>query len=261
MNRVRISTIIQYFNLLGNGELNDAKLFRGQANSAWQLSPSLERVKKSSDSSITPKNWMELENELLDDFKLYSTPYLNRIPENKLEWLVQAQHHGLPTALLDLTSNPLKALFFAVESTEYDNADGAVFLLNGGLNSTEAVNDMSINYSDHAARCFYPKHINSRITAQDSCFFLYSLPPDFEPFPLFSEPETFIDDSDGFCYENYKFKDPLTVICKVIIPKDYKATIRRELERLGITTRTIYPGLDGIAKSIKQKLSDGSLSP
>jgi hypothetical protein len=51
----------------------------------------------------------------------------------------------------------------------------------------------------------------------------------------------------------------LDIHCKVIIPKECKAHIRRELERLGITTRTIYPGLDGITKSIRQKLTDGSI--
>ena len=41
--------------------------------------------------------------------------------------LVRLQHYGLPTRLLDVTRNPLIALYFAVSDSQHDYTDGAIF--------------------------------------------------------------------------------------------------------------------------------------
>ena len=81
----------------------DHLFFRGQADAEWKLTPSIFR-KPGTD-----------ENKLLRDTFRYAWKYLQEYPTN-LEKMIVLQHYGLHTRLLDLTSNPLIALFFAKPS-------------------------------------------------------------------------------------------------------------------------------------------------
>lgn len=88
--------------------------FRGQSNSSWSISPSLYR-----------KNLFYAESLLLKEIK-HICP--SEIPDNQFDTLVKMQHYGMPTRLLDTTTNSLVALYFACEnSTEKEN-DGAVYI-------------------------------------------------------------------------------------------------------------------------------------
>ena len=88
--------------------------FRGQANASWKISPSLYR-----------QGLFESENLLLTEIR-HICP--TEIPENRFEALVKMQHYGMPTRLLDTTTNPLVALYFACESNTEKENDGAVYI-------------------------------------------------------------------------------------------------------------------------------------
>ncbi len=101
------------------------QMFRGQLDSSWQLLPSLVRY-----GEKVSENYEEIvavENHLIDWFQKYSMPFKDYRPVSYVEKLVHAQHYGLPTRLLDWTTNPLKALYFSVENPEFDFVDGIVY--------------------------------------------------------------------------------------------------------------------------------------
>ena len=88
--------------------------YRGQSNEEWEIRCSLFR-----------------ENLLLNEEKL-NNEILNRKPNdflncnNSLEKLILMQHYGIPTRLIDVTTNPLVALYFACQGNP--DKDGVVFI-------------------------------------------------------------------------------------------------------------------------------------
>lgn len=88
--------------------------FRGQSNKEWSLSPSLYR-----------KNLFASESLLLTELRhICPSEFL----PNRFDSLVKFQHFGLPTRLMDTTTNPLVALFFACNSIGEMGNDGKVYI-------------------------------------------------------------------------------------------------------------------------------------
>lgn len=84
--------------------------FRGEANSAWPTKPSVMRdLKDDAERHIISELTLEASSEFLSDTSMFKK-------------LVRAQHFGLPTRLLDVSLNPLVALYFACsDQSEMDN--------------------------------------------------------------------------------------------------------------------------------------------
>jgi hypothetical protein len=112
--------------------LNEYWSFRGQRKQDWDLSITPRPDKNG--TSVIPngqfdyKDWLsQYKKRMLKDREL---DYLN--DKNPWWWLFYAKHHRLHTRLLDWSSNPLVAIYFAVEnilSHENDKTEGAVWAL------------------------------------------------------------------------------------------------------------------------------------
>lgn len=95
--------------------------YRGQSDKQYKLVPSISRAKEN-----VPFHTSSLEVALINKAK-NEYPVLFSETDNPLDLLVKLQHYGIPTRLLDITANPLVALYFACENN-YNN-DGEVFIM------------------------------------------------------------------------------------------------------------------------------------
>jgi hypothetical protein len=157
-------------------------------------------------------------------------------PKNKLEWLIQAQHHGLPPRLLDWSTSPLKALYFAVENSQNDHVDGKSFVYTPRMWSTSSDNISNIE-RENVIQAFYPVAINDRVLAQEGCFTLLPQQENFEPIAPITE--------------GFSTNDAIGMF-SIIISKEVKPELRKQLVRLGISDMSLFPDLDGISKKIRR---------
>lgn len=99
---------------------SQALFYRGHADSRWKLKPTAYRIYPDG------KSHRDVELQMYQEM-LRRNPQAFQDCNTTFERLVKMQHYGLPTRLLDLTQNPLVALYFAC--CEKSKCDGEVSIL------------------------------------------------------------------------------------------------------------------------------------
>lgn len=118
-----ISSINQYVDFLGQIRKNDGKLFfRGHSKVSYDLKPSLFRKEE----------WLSNEKKMYLEL-MAKCPFEFERLGSHIEKLAEMKHYGLPTRLLDITQNPLIALFFACESQH--SCHGEIIIFSQNLDS------------------------------------------------------------------------------------------------------------------------------
>src|SRR4051794_3805355 len=236
-----------------SGRRRGTGIYRGAAAATWPLLTSLDHL----GGAGRPHTKAELEEYILRSFIRYSRPYFSSPPVNDWEVLVAAQHHGLPTRLLDWTYSPLVAAHFATvgggcagdrviwrldwKSVHrfFDLPELALLIddLEGILGDEGAMTPWKLfsrpAEAEPFACMFEPPSLNARIVAQSATFTLCS--DKRVPFDRF--------------LEGHGLGSALT---KFIIPAGEASRFRDQLDLVSVDERRLFPDLDGVAAEMKR---------
>jgi|SRR5690554_172805 len=216
---VRIEDFYKFIEEYTQSKSKTDYIFRGVKSVKHKLIPGIGRYNMNqSENKFTKIK----EKELLKLFKQKTFPFVNK-EMNDWEYLALAQHHGLPTRLLDWSWNPLVALYFAVEE-EWQETHSALYVWKKGMKGLLEQPKDKAPFCIDEVEIFIPQHCTNRIIAQSGIFTIHPNPT-----------EEFTDES----------------MSKIIIHKEIRREVKKKLERIGIHRGTLFPDLDGITQYIK----------
>ena len=240
-----------------SGRLRDTSVYRGMSEAGAPLLTSLDRLGGES----RPHAKAGVETHLLRNFLRYGRPFLQNPGENLWELMVIAEHHGLPTRLLDWTHSPIVAAHFATLAPQ-PVSDRVIWRLNwhevhkrfqlpalaflvedlDALLRQRGVEDpwkfLEGGADPHPAFvCLLdPPAITHRLAVQSGAFTLCSAK----------------DKSLDALLAEAGLEEALT---RYIIPRDRAGYIRDQLDLCTVDERRLFPGLDGVAAELKRYYS------
>lgn len=223
--------------------------FRGQGSAEWPLSSSLSR--HIAVSQVAEQVWGLQESRIRRIFRRKSHLFLDDLPgEDELEWLAMMQHHGAPTRLLDFTWSPYVAAFFALERAAGDAAIWALNLpLLWAIHDRHRIDGVKVLDADpRDLDAFEEYYVPNRHA------FVWQGDPFRMPQRVVAQSGTFLVSSHlGMTIEDILARYPGTgelLIQFVLKTSKLRADAMASLYSMNVTQATLFPGLDGLARSM-----------
>jgi hypothetical protein len=200
-----------------------------------------------------PAEARQLEPHLLRSFRKYAqTTAIGG--ESTWKWLALAQHHGLPTRLVDWTWSPLVALHFATADMTRHDEDGMVLAVDTfkarnfvppkvkTVISREATGVFSIEMLDELASSL------AEFDRLDRSPFVVFLDPPALDARLVNQFAAFSVMNDAGAYLEDWIDHHPALRRRIVIPAALKWEVRDKLDQANVAERMLFPGLDGLCR-------------
>jgi hypothetical protein len=254
--------------------------FRGQRDSSWHIETTLDRLLKSIKHPPNAEPYpcypsgrsantvgTRIELVMLRAFQARASKFLPNPPaaDDTLEWLALMRHWGLPTRLVDVTTSPHVALYFALlhlltpEDPASTAAEPVVWAINHiplrALGAQQVGTDAHTDLSDR--RLFNPKFL-----ADPATMFVAPVHPRAHSERLAAQQGTFlcVGNVDHSFRENIKGCVPAEeiegqgVFRRMVINPLAGVELLARLAVMNIHSASLFPDLGGYAKFIENSV-------
>lgn len=254
--------------------------FRGQSDSAWPIETTLERLLRKVGHPTNASPFPSYPNDreantvgtrvelmLLRAFQARASKFLPNLPrpDDVLEWLALMRHWGMPCRLLDVTTSPYVALYFAlVESLQGGqpspgNPEPIVWAINHvPLRAIGAEQVGEQPHTDLSERTLF----NQNFLASPAKAFVAPVHPRSHNERLAAQQGTFlcVGDVDASFFDNVSRCVPVEdikgqgIFRKLIINPETAIEILSRLSVMNIHNAALFPDLQGYTRFIEQSL-------
>lgn len=293
--KILINDISQFLTINNLGSF----VYRGQADSNWDLSSSLQRFIQVYNPAM--KKHYFYEKWMLNDFKkkIHLHTFNFKLPNNNFEWLSIMQHYGAPTRLLDFTYSFFIATYFALIDTSTDSSVWAINRHNlgnqikrifelpyeTGFALKDVINQHHIDLANKLLASEIPLKTavipleseiftdrllkqqglflmpsDDRLTFMENLFSIFEIPNNqkaeqisIEKINQLLDRKVNFNKINSLNLDDYikelEINSPVDII-KFEIPKLSRRPIIEQLYKMNITSEILFPGIDGLAKSL-----------
>lgn len=256
----QVNNVDEYLKKLLRYDTFNNIFYRGQLEKYKSISPSISR-----DVGYTINESFIYEEAI----KMKSIEFFDTL--SPIERLSKMQHYGIPTRLVDLTIDPLIALFFAVQNVD-DKSHGNVYIfvqpkysLNDKriklLSLLSTLNSLKLDVIKNSYQeCYLEDITGNEILefASEGAIIRYSNDLQKSNKRIFSQKGTFAICGNEIIDNEIKKSiipfDSIEPTMVIRIPFEYKQLVKRELdEKYNINETTVYPELPSVADYLKEK--------
>jgi hypothetical protein len=224
--------------------------FDSQAPGVYRPDFTKRAEKLSTKGDIEDKR-LRLEREMVSTFRVAGAAFLSQYGLTEIYF--SAQHYGMPTRLLDWSTNPLAALFFACDGAE--KQDGCVY----AMDARKVIPDGSLQFKGSQER-LWPSVYTMRFPLVDYAVrqsFWEPSKSDIKSYVIPVRPDVVPgrigQQSSCFTFHMHR-AEPVNnpTLTTINVKASQKSAIRDELHRVNINQFTTYYELDHLSKEIRR---------